>query len=87
MLTVSCNVLNPVVKAQNRMVVLVHIVARVYAHDYVADLELWLGVLPSITREDRRAGHQPRKRSKFKIPSTFSTERIMLSHCHKAQKS
>ena len=46
MLNISCNLLTTILKVRNRMVVDVLIV---YPHDDMADWELWVVALPSIT--------------------------------------
>lgn len=54
--------------------------------DGVADGELWLLPLPSITRRCRTASRQPRKRSKFTFWSIIAPECI-LSYHHKVKTS
>ena len=66
MLTVSCSLLNPVLKVKNRMVVWVQmVVSVVYPLDRGADWDLL--PLPSITRE---YVHTPLAQEKIKIQNS-----------------
>lgn len=56
----------------------------VHPHDLMTNWELQ--PLPSTPGEDSASYHQPRKRPKFKIPSTDSTKAVSVLHHCKVEK-
>lgn len=63
------------------------VVSVIYPHDHVADWELWPAATAQLAREHCVAYRWAGKRPKCKIPSTISTECILLLHHRKVEKS